>query len=112
MIWPLASVFPYLPRPVVDAACRLSRASSLVGLTRISGHADSAVPVVTLVTGTEVLVWTGVDTGGLGMTNPLETRVYGCGDRGGHTRIFNVLCGAQCGVLQASKLTPLLHAVQ
>lgn len=49
----------------------------MIGLTGIHRHADPSVPAVAGITGTQVLVWTGVDTGGLGVTDPLEARVYG-----------------------------------
>lgn len=69
-------IHPHLPRSVVDAACRPGGAASLFGLTRIDGHADSSVAGESLVTGTQVLVWTGVDAGRLDMTDSLDTRVY------------------------------------
>lgn len=69
-------IHPHLPRSVVDAACRPGGAASLFGLTRIDGHADSSVAGESLVTGTQVLVWTGVDAGRLDMTDSLDTWVY------------------------------------
>lgn len=65
----------------------------MFGLTWVDGHAHSSIPTVALITDTEVLVWTSVDTRGLGMTHLLETRVYGCGGGAEHTKIvtFNVL---------------------
>lgn len=51
-----------------------------MGLTGIDGHADPTVPAVTLVTGTQVLVWTGVGAGGEDVADLLQTRVHGWGD--------------------------------
>lgn len=74
---PALPVFPYLPWSVVDAAGRLGGAASLVGLTWIDSHADSSVPAVTFMTGAQVLVRPRVDTGGVDVTDLLQTRVYG-----------------------------------
>lgn len=70
------AVHPHLSRSIIDAARRPGGAASLFGLTRIDGHADSSVAGESLVTGTQVLVWTGVDAGRLDVTDALDTRVY------------------------------------
>ena len=75
------SVFHYLPWSFVDASRGLSGAASFSGLTRIDGHADSSIAAVTLITGAQVLVWTRVDAGGVGVTDLLKTRVYCWGHR-------------------------------
>lgn len=70
-------MFSHLSWSIIDAASRLGRAASLIGLTRINGHAHASIPAVSIVTGTQVLVWTGVEAGGLSVTDLPETRVYG-----------------------------------
>lgn len=74
---PPASMFSHLSWSIIDTASRLGRAASLIGLTRINGHAHASIPTVSIVTGTQVLVWTGVEAGGLSVTDLPETRVYG-----------------------------------
>lgn len=67
----------YLARPIIDTAGRVGEAASLIGLTWIDSHTDASVSTVAFVTRTQVLVWSTVDTGGVGMTGVLDTRVYG-----------------------------------
>lgn len=99
-MFPKGSVFSHFSWSVVDTVCRLSRAASLFGLTWIHSHADTPVPAVPLITGTKVLVWTGVDTGGLGMTDWLHTRVYGWGDGGQNTNNVITLLSAIKGQIE------------
>lgn len=67
----------YPARSIVHTVGRLSGAAATIGLTRVNGHADPPVPAVALIAGTQVLVWSSVDTGGLSVTHPLQTRIYG-----------------------------------
>lgn len=67
----------YPARSIVHTAGRLSGAAATIGLTRVNGHADPPVSAVALIAGTQVLVWSSVDTGGLSVTHPLQTRIYG-----------------------------------
>lgn len=75
------SASSYLSRSIVDTLGRLWIAASLFDLTRVDGHADSPVTTVALMAGTQVLVWTRVDTGRMDMTRLSKTWVHGYGPK-------------------------------
>lgn len=69
---------PYLSWPSVDTAGRFRGAASILGLAGINRHADAPVTAVALVAGAQVLVWTSVNAGGVGVADRPKTWVHGC----------------------------------
>lgn len=69
---------PYLSWPGEDTAGRFRGTASILGLTGINRHADSPITAEALVAGTQVLVWTSVNAGGVGVADGLKTWVYRC----------------------------------